>query len=292
MLRTATRFTILLASSIVAYAQQTSLSRSADKTDQTSAHSSPYTGFDRNDYPGDKALPTLRLHFSFTGYWLNNPPGAHTNTWTGKRDLLLRTGFGFLLLANGRLDAEIAAAQKSGTAPAALGAKDANNIIAAAQREHFPAGAILFLDQEDGGRLTSNQAAYLFAWTEAIAHSAYRPGAYLSGQPVGDGPGKTITTAQDIRQHIAAQHLHPIALWVYQDGCPPAHGCLLTPPPLASSGTPDAIVWQYAQSPRRPAITASCNKTYASDGNCYAPDLPGLFLDLNVANSSDPSHGR
>jgi hypothetical protein len=51
-------------------------------------------------------------------------------------------------------------------------------------------------------------------------------------------------------------------------------------------------VWQYAQSPRRKAITAVCGKTYAADGNCYAPGLPKLFLDLNVAASADPSHGR
>jgi hypothetical protein len=33
-------------------------------------------------------------------------------------------------------------------------------------------------------------------------------------------------------------------------------------------------------------------KTYASDGNCYVPELPGVLLDLDVANEHDPSHGR
>jgi hypothetical protein len=66
----------------------------------------------------------------------------------------------------------------------------------------------------------------------------------------------------------------------------------MQPPPLASSGTPDVAAWQYAQSPRRKEITAACSKTYASDGNCYAPDLPKIMLDLTVADSLDPSHGR
>ena len=290
------RLTALLAFAAVAYAQPPSRPQTSG---ETAASAKPagtpgaFTGFDRNEYPGDAALPTLRRHFAFTGYWLNNPPGASHNTWQGRREALLRAGFGFLVLSNGRLDAEIAKAGKlPGTSPATLAAQDAAEAIAAGRREHFPAGTILFLDQEEGGRLTSNQAAYVFAWTEAVARSSFRPGAYVSGQPVGDGPGKTITTAEDIRTHVAAQHLRPIVLYVYQDACPPANGCTLVAPPLASSGTPDAAVWQYAQSPRRTAITSACSKTYASDGNCYAPDLPGLLLDLNVANSPDPSHGR
>ncbi len=251
-----------------------------------------YVGFDNNDYPGDEALPALRRHFAFAGYWLNNPPGEDHNSWQGKRDALLRNGFGFIVLENGRLEAEIKKAKRTGITPAALGTKDAAEAVAAAKREHFPVRTIIFLDQEEGGRLTADQAAYLLAWTEAVAHSSYLPGAYASGQPVGDGPGKTITTIQDIREQVAAQHLHEIAMWVYQDACPPANGCTMQPPSLSTSGTPDITAWQYAQSPRRKEITAACAKTYAPDGNCYAPDLPKFTLDLSVSSSQDPSHGR
>jgi Domain of unknown function (DUF1906) len=251
-----------------------------------------YVGFDSNDYPGDDALPALRRHFSFAGYWLTNPPGAQQNGWTGKREALVRNGFGFLVLANGRLEAEIGKAKRSGTPPAALGEKDAADAVAAAHREHFPSHTILFLDQEEGGRLTDDQSAYLLAWTEAVSHSGYLPGVYASGQAVGDGPGKTITTVQDIREQVAVQHSHEIVVWVYQDSCPPANGCTMQPPPLAASGTPDVAAWQYAQSPRRKAITKACSKTYAADGNCYVPEVPGLQLDLSAASSPDPSHGR
>ena len=258
----------------------------------TGNNAPPSLGFDLNDYPGDAALPTLRQHFAFTGYWLNNPPGERQNTWIGKRRVILLNNFGFLVLFNGRLDAEIRKAQRSGINPAALGQKDAGAAIAAAQREQFPAHTILFLDQEEGGRLLPEQSAYLLAWTEAISQSAYLPGAYLSGQPVPDDPGKTITTAQNIREQVAARHLHPIALFVYQDACPPSNGCTLHPPAISAAGTPDIAAWQYAQSPRRPEITRSCAKTYAPDGNCYAPNLLGLPLDLSVSDSPDPSHGR
>jgi hypothetical protein len=39
---------------------------------------SAYLGFDRNDYPGDASLKALRQTFSYSGYWLNNPPGEKT----------------------------------------------------------------------------------------------------------------------------------------------------------------------------------------------------------------------
>jgi hypothetical protein len=293
-----TPFPALLILAATACSQQTPSTTVSPTTSTRSAKPTTYPttqnpiGFDSNDYPGDDALPALRRHFAFAGYWLTSPPGEHENSWLGKRDVLMRNDFGFLVLANGKLDAEIRKAKRSGTPPSALGAKDAAAAIAAAQREHFPSHTIIFLDQEEGGRLNADQSAYLLAWTEKIAKSDYLPGVYASGQPVDDAPGKTITTIQDIREQVAARHLHPIAFWVYQDACPPANGCSMQPPPLAASGTPDIAAWQYAQSPRRKEITAVCAKTYAADGNCYAPGLPQIMLDLSVASSPDPSHGR
>ena len=251
-----------------------------------------FAGFDRNNYPGDAALASLRKSFSFAGYWVTNPPGERSNSWVGKRAELLKHGFGFLVLANGRMDAQILRARKTGTKPLALGEKDAAAAIVATKREGFPAETILFLDQEEGGRLLPEQMEYLLGWTEAVAKAGFRAGVYASGQPVEDGPGKTITTAENIRQEVAAKGLHPVAMFVYQDACPPSNGCSVKPPALSSSGTVDAMVWQYAQSPRRPENTAACVKTYAKDGSCYAPGVPGVHLDLSVAGTDDPSHGR
>ncbi len=251
-----------------------------------------YRGFDRNDYPGDDAMKTLHATFAFTGYWLTPPPGAKTNSWLGKRATLHAQGWGFLLLANGKLDREILKAQKAGTKPAGLGKQDAAIAVAAAKSEGFPIGATIFLDQEEGGRLLDEQAAYLLAWTEAVAATAYKPGTYASGQPVPDDPSKTITTIDDIRARVKAGKLHEVAMFAAQDACPPAPGCTVQAKPLSVSGEPGLIAWQYSQSPRRPEITKSCAATYAANGSCYAPNTPGIFLDMDVANSPDPSHGR
>ena len=260
-----------------------------------------FAGFDRNSFPGEAALPALRQHFSFVGYWLNTPPGASTNSWAGRRASLIQAGFGFLVLWNGRLDADILSqSRRPGTSPETLGRQDAAAAVLAAQREHFPPQTLLFLDQEEGGRLLPEQAAYLLAWTEGVSAAGFRAGVYASGQPVPDGTGsdgrpQTITTAADITARVRAGHLHPVALWVAQDACGPtgpAPGCTLPPPALEHSGTPDALVWQYAQSPRRPAITRSCARTYNAAGNCTVLELPAAFLDLNVSSSADPSQGR
>jgi len=258
----------------------------------TTPTSGPAVGFDRNNYPGDAVMIAMHGTFAFTGYWVTNPPGAHTNTWLGKREFLRQHGWGFLVLANGRLDAEILRAQKRGTSPAGLARSDAAIAIAAARHEGFPPHTILFLDQEEGGALLDEQAAYLLGWTEAVAASEFRPGVYASGQPVPDDPGTTITTINDIRRRVQTQHLHEIAIFDAQDACPPAPGCTLATKPLDASGELGLTAWQYSQSPRRPSLTRSCGATYAANGNCYAPGFPTVFLDLDEASSADPSHGR
>ena len=249
-------------------------------------------GFDRNDYPGEAAMAVLHRSFAFTGYWLTNPPGENTNTWVGKRRALRDGGWGFLVLANGRLDAEILSAGKRGVVPSALGRQDAAVAVASAQREGFPPHTILFLDQEEGGRLLTEQAGYLLGWTEAVAATGYRPGVYASGQPVPDDPGTVIDTIRDIRARVKAGHLHEVAIFDALDQCPPAPGCTVHAKPLTSVLDPDLVAWQFAQSPRRSDITRSCAATYAADGNCYAPGAPGVFLDMDTARSADPSGGR
>ena len=220
----------------------------------TTPTSGPAVGFDRNNYPGDAVMIAMHGTFAFTGYWVTNPPGAHSNTWLGKREFLRQHGWGFLVLANGRLDAEILRAQKRGTSPAGLARSDAAIAIAAARHEGFPAHTILFLDQEEGGALLAEQAAYLLGWTEAVAASEFRPGVYASGQPVPDDPGTTITTINDIRRRVQTQHLHEIAIFDAQDACPPAPGCTLATKPLDASGELGLTAWQYSQSPRRPSL--------------------------------------
>jgi Domain of unknown function (DUF1906) len=246
-----------------------------------------YLGFDRNDYPGDGNFKTLRQTFSYTGYWLNNPPGEKTNTWTGHRAAVDAAGFGFLVLFNGRLYAELNSVANA----TKLGNSDAQSAAAAARREGFPAHTVIFLDQEQGGRMLPEQKAYIYAWVDGITAAGFHAGIYCSGIPNPDDGN--VVTAEDIRKSAGKRQ---IVYWAINDACPPAPGCAFPahPPGPGQSGVGFADVWQFAQSPRRKDVAAHCTN-YSSDGNCYPPGISAaqqLHLDLDAATSADPSHGR
>jgi hypothetical protein len=249
-----------------------------------------YLGMDRNDYPDDANMAALHKVFAFSGYWLNTPPGEKNNTWRGKRRTLEAMGYGFLLLFNGR---EYAQLKASGNA-ARVGTNDAAAAVRAVQHEGFPKGAIIFLDQEQGGRMLPEQRAYIHAWIDGIGHAGYRAGVYCSGIPFRESPGVSVVTANDIREHAGSREIH---FFVSNDQCPPAPGCVFPQraPQPSASGVSVADAWQFAQSPRRPEMTVSCRLTYAQDGNCYPPGATpaeDLYVDVDSANAADPSQAR
>jgi len=257
---------------------------------QQSAPASTYLGFDRNDYPGDENLTPLRRTFAYAGFWLNPPPGEKVNSWEGKRQSLQSAGFGFIVLFNGRLFAQL----KTVANAARLGKSDADTAIAFAQREGFPAGTIIFIDQEEGGRMLPEQRAYLYAWVDGISAAGFRGGVYCSGIAAKEGKGVSVVTAEDIRQNSAGRQ---IAYWVANDACPPAPGCAFPKraPTPAESGIDFAEIWQFAQSPKRKDFAAGCPANYDRDGNCYPPVIDRarrLHVDVNAANRGDPSQGR
>ncbi len=248
---------------------------------------SSYLGFDRNEYPGDANLKTLRQTFSYAGYWLNHPPGESSNSWAGHRAAVEAAGFGFLVLFNGRLYTDL----KTVIHATQLGQSDAQAAAAAARREGFPRATIIFLDQEQGGRMLPEQKAYIYAWVDGVTASGFRVGIYCSGMPSPDVGN--VVTAADIREHAGGRE---IVYWVTNDACPPAVGCAFPqhPPSPVQSGVGFADVWQFAQSPRRKDVAAHC-ANYSRDGNCYPPGVAaaqGLHVDVNTATSSDPSQGR
>jgi len=253
--------------------------------------SSSYLGFDRNTYPGDANLKALHQTFSYTGYWLNNPPSEKTNTWAGHRAAVESAGFGFLVLFNGRLYAEL----KSVAHATKLGNSDAQAAAAAARREGFPAQTVIFLDQEQGGRMLPEQKAYIYAWVDSVTAAGFRAGIYCSGILAKDDDN--VVTSEDIRENAAGRQ---IVYWAINDACPPAPGCAFPvnppehPPSPAQSGVRFAEVWQFAQSPQRKDVAAQCSN-YSRDGNCYPPGIAAakqLHVDVNTATSPDPSAGR
>ena len=276
---------LIIAAIGTASAQSAPRSQAKETTDSPS-----YLGFDRNNYPGDQNLKVLRETFSYTGYWLNAPPSARTNTWSGKRVKLESAGFGFLVLFDGRLFNELKAVSYA----AKLGKSDAHAAAAAARREGFPAQTIIFLDQEQGGRMLPEQKAYIYAWVDGVSAGGFSAGIYCSGISAAKEGGEDIVTADDIRQNAGARK---IVFWVTNDACPPSPGCAFPKraPGPADTGISFAEVWQFAQSPKRPVVAAGCPANYNPDGNCYPPGIDiaqHLHIDVNTATTADPSHGR
>jgi len=247
-----------------------------------------YLGFDRNDYPGDAALPILRKSFSFTGYWLSSPPGENSNSWSGKRELLRSHGFGFALLFAGPTSGQLR------DEPYTLKrvAEDTQTAVAAARREGFPPGSIIFLDVEEGGRLPSTYFTYLKLWAFGLSRLGFRAGIYCSAIPIDEGEGLTLITSDFIRKEIGSTEL---VYWVYNDACAPSPGCAVpqNPPPPSNSGIAYAQIWQFVRSPRDREAAIHC-PGYARNGNCYGPadTAHAWFLDMNTSSSADPSGGN
>ena len=247
-----------------------------------------YLGFDRNDYPGDQGMAELRKEFSFAGYWLTPAPGAKTNPWSGKRKIMSEQNYGFVLLARGREGSAIhdtANARKYGIADAREAARNA-------KAEGFASGAIIFVDVEEGGRLTEAYHDYLRAWADELMKLGFRPGVYCSGVVVDEGGGVTIITAEDIRTSEAPRKF---AYWIFNDACPPSPGCVSAAKPglPSASGVKDAAIWQFVRSPREKETASKCSG-YASDENCYAgvDTARKWHLDMNVATSANPSFSQ
>jgi Domain of unknown function (DUF1906) len=210
------------------------------------------------------------------------------------------------VLFNGRLYAELKSLEKA----AQLGKSDASNAVASAQREGFPRDTIIFLDQEQGGRMLPEQKAYIYSWVDAVTAAGFRAGVYCSGIPAKDDGN--VVTAEDIREHAGDSVPNPVAdksaratrsrstreivFWAINDACPPSPGCAFPehPPSPARSGVSFAEVWQFAQSPRRKDVAAHCTN-YDRNGSCYPPGIghsENFYVDLDSATSSDPSQGR
>jgi hypothetical protein len=215
-----------------------------------------------------------------------------SNSWAGHRAAVEAAGFGFLVLFNGRLYAELRTVARA----TQLGRSGSEAAAAAARREGFPHATIIFLDQEQGGRMLPEQKAYIYAWVDGVTVAGFRAGIYCSGIPSKDDGN--VVTAVDIRGHAGegARATRKIVYWAINDACPPSPGCAFPqhPPMPAQSGVGFAEVWQFAQSPWRKDVAAHC-ANYSRDRNCYPPGVPAaqpLHVDVNTATSSDPSHAR
>src|SRR5260370_5377340 len=126
---------------LVAFSGITLCCAKLDSQDPKPAGVHSFVGFDRNEYPGDAALPLLHKSYSFAGYWLSPPPGEKSNSWIGKRGVMQAQGFGFLLLFQRRTSEKLPYKKDSIEA----GLADAKAAAAAARRHAIAQRASLFL---------------------------------------------------------------------------------------------------------------------------------------------------
>jgi hypothetical protein len=235
-------------------------------------------GFDTRDYPGDA---TMRRWFDaspyrWVGYYLPAPCYTGT-TWTGRRTALREMGWGFAVLFVGEQDWRGMRPAATDTVPVAVqgarcttenltpanGATHAGEAEAAAASDGFPNGTVIFLDVERVDRVSPELAAYVRSWISTmLERGRYTPGLYAHDLNAAE------LYALMAEEFVRRQRTERPRLWVARSA-----GFDIARSP-AESGYPVAAVWQGRFDTR---------ETW---------DGVTLNIDVNVADSADPSSGR
>jgi len=156
-------------------------------------------GFDTHTYPGDKTMAAWKAApgapYRWVGYYLPSP--CHRDkSWSGKRQKLVELGWGLAVVYVGQqtwgrkpkpLSPARTAALVNSSKPcnadlvtAERGRADADDAIAATEREGFPARSIVFLDIERMEKMPEAMRDYYRAWTKRLLEDGrYRPGVYV-----------------------------------------------------------------------------------------------------------------
>lgn len=228
-----------------------------------------FPGFDTREYPGDAAMAQWRARspYRWVGYYLSAP--CYTGTsWTGKREVLGKMGWGTAVLYVGEQDWPAGDEPPTNGAPtrctrsnvnAERGAADGTAAAAAARAEGFPARAVIYLDIERADTVTAAMAAYARGWAAAVRSDGYVPGLYAHAR-----------NAEGLLEAMrpAGAPTADVPLWVASQA-----GFDLEQPPSAS-GVAGAEVWQGA---------FDVTETWG--------DVT-LRVDRNVASSRSPSAPR
>lgn len=149
-------------------------------------------GFDTSHFPGAAALRAWGppgSPYRWVGYYLTSPCRRDTS-WEGVRTIVESAGFGTAVIYVGQQaweGAAVLADSASLAAPACSrslltgerGRADADDAIARARAEGFPAGTTIFLDLERMSAIPPEMRAYYRAWIGRLWETArYRPGIY------------------------------------------------------------------------------------------------------------------
>jgi hypothetical protein len=235
-------------------------------------------GFDTRDYPGDAAMRRWfeASPYRWVGYYLPAPCYTGT-TWRGRREPLRAMGWGFAVLYVGEQDwvgirglpQDTARVAQEGARCATInltlenGALHAGEAEAGASADGFPEGTVIFLNVERVERVSPALSAYVRAWAAALLQR----GRYMPGLYAHDHNAAELYTV--LAEEFARRgRVERPRLWVAK-----ASGFDVQRSPV-ESGYPVAAAWQGRFDIR---------ETW---------DGLTLTIDVNVADSADPSGGR
>jgi hypothetical protein len=244
-----------------------------------------YPGFDTSIYPGDDAMRTWRQAspYVWVGYYL--PAPCHRDaSWSGRRDVLTRMGWGTAVLYLGQQDwaaipghapADTTAADTTAADTAApnpppacsaahlseqRGATDAADAAARTASEGFPNGTIVYLDVERVQPVSPALVQYVAGWVGGMLDDGrFTPGIYAHRINVPELAG----AAQ--AEFLERGRSGSIPFWVTTTS-----GFSLDQPP-PTSGVAGARVWQ---------------------GKLDTQETWGdvrMTIDVNIADSQSPS---
>jgi hypothetical protein len=235
-------------------------------------------GFDTRTYPGDAVMQQWRdtSPYQWVGYYLPGP--CHpVSTWTGRRQALAAIGWGFAVLYLGEQDWSAVANPPEGPGltpadgqprcthanlTAERGAADGADAAAAAAKEGFPPGTVVYLNVERVDAVSPELERYVRAWMAAVvAGGTVRPGIYVHAD---NAAGLHAAVAAEL---AARGRPGEVPLWVARSG-----DFRLDARP-SDSGFSQAAVWQGLFDVRETWGGAT------------------LTIDANVARSASPSGG-
>jgi hypothetical protein len=235
-------------------------------------------GFDTRDYPGDATMRRWyeASPYRWVGYYLPAPCYTGT-TWSGRRESLRNMGWGFAVLYVGEQDWAAIRGLPQDTAPVAapgarcttvnltpeIAARHAAEAEAAAAADRFPDGTVIFLNVERVERVSPALAGYVRAWAATmLERGRFAPGLYAHDHNAAE---LYAILAEEYARRARAERPR---LWVAR-----AAGFDVRRSP-AESGYPVAVAWQGRFDIR---------ETW---------DGVTLTIDVNVADTADPSRGR
>jgi hypothetical protein len=159
-----------------------------------------FLGFDTHTYPGDDKMRTWRnapnAPYSWVGFYLPSAPCHKGTTWNGKRDTLVKMGWGLAVVYVGQqtwnrtprtpTPAQLAKLKKRGVTcnadylSADRGASEGLDAIQRTEGQGFAKGSVIFLDIERMERIPARMRDYYKAWVATVlTDGRYRPGIYV-----------------------------------------------------------------------------------------------------------------